>query len=50
MTDLIGATFGSYTIEVLVGSDATGRVYRARHINLDRPAVLRELLNRKTHP
>src|SRR4051794_33475625 len=43
MTDLIGATFGNYTIEGLVGSDATGRVYRARHINLDRPAMLKLL-------
>jgi hypothetical protein len=43
MIDLIGATFGSYTIEVSIGSDATGHVYRARHIHLGRPADLKVL-------
>jgi hypothetical protein len=48
MIDLIGETFGSYTIEVSIGSDATGHVYRARHIHLGRPAALKVLEQRAT--
>ena len=40
MTDLLNQTLGSYAIEALLGTRATGRVFRARHVRLGRPAAL----------
>src|SRR5262245_44868873 len=48
MIDLIGETFGSYTIEASIGSGATGRLYRARHVQLGRAALLKVLEGRAT--
>src|SRR5579859_161184 len=41
MSELIGQTIGNYQIEALLGSGGMGRVYRARHIHLDRLAALK---------
>ena len=43
MSDPIGETFGSYTIEVSIGSDATGHVYRGRDPHLGRSVALKVL-------
>src|SRR5262245_55019603 len=43
MSDLIGVIFGNFAIEAAAGSDATGQVYRARHLHLGRPAALKLL-------
>src|SRR3954449_5018161 len=40
MIDLGGETLGGYVIEAPIGSDAAGELYRARHIQLGRSAVL----------
>jgi len=48
MIDLIGATLGSFIIEASIGSNATGQLYRARHLHLGRPAALKVLDRRVT--
>lgn len=40
---LVGTELGGYRIEALLGAGAVGKVYRARHIVLDRPVALKVL-------
>jgi serine/threonine-protein kinase len=39
--DLSGRRLGSYLLEVLLGEGAFGRVYRARHVDLDVPRAVK---------
>ncbi|MGI8856578.1 MAG: protein kinase domain-containing protein [Thermomicrobiales bacterium] len=41
MSDLIGQTIGNYRVEALIGSGGMAQVYRAVHVNLNRPAAIK---------
>ena len=43
MNDLTGQTLGNYRIEALLGSGGMGRVYKATHVHLNRPAAVKVL-------
>src|SRR5512142_3410478 len=44
MKELVGEVVGNYRIESLIDEGGMGRVYRARHIHLNRPAAIKIML------
>jgi hypothetical protein len=48
VSDLTGQLVGDYVLEAPLGQGATGQVYRARHVRLQRPAALKLLVARPT--
>jgi serine/threonine protein kinase len=43
MSDLIGQIIGNYCVETLLGVGGMGKVFRGRHIHIDRPAAIKVL-------
>jgi serine/threonine protein kinase/uncharacterized cupredoxin-like copper-binding protein len=41
VSDLIGQTIGNYRVEALIGAGGMAQVYRAVHVNLNRPAAIK---------
>jgi serine/threonine protein kinase/uncharacterized cupredoxin-like copper-binding protein len=41
VSDLIGQTIGNYRVEALIGTGGMAQVYRAVHVNLNRPAAIK---------
>src|SRR5512141_795028 len=44
MSELVGAAVGNYRIESLIDKGGMGRVYRARHVHLNRLAAIKIML------
>src|SRR5512144_1456965 len=44
MKELFGEVVGNYRIESLIDEGGMGRVYRARHVHLNRPAAIKIML------